>query len=315
MSEFKINELPEKSNDQPGGQKNYRTPLRNLSQEQLIRIFDAINEDDRATVIPVGFPQAGKSLFLSSLMFYCETYTDKLWAPDYMLEYPFDNGELSRNQMIGYFNAGRAYPATTSGTVDIIGVDITPQNHRLPVLKIAFVDLAGEDLEKIKTSNAGEFDDKIEGVLRGCETGKPIFCLVTPYEPVKGDREEDQLHSDFMNYVKVKLPDLYEVAKFIVIVTQWDKVPSNKKLDVETYIEKKRPKLHTLINGRNSKVIYGEYSVGKVDNTKDEHQNNVVMLRRINFEHPHNFWNNLYKVTTGRSFDSGVRSFFKKLFG
>ncbi len=139
-----------------------------------------------------------------------------------------------------YFDDQKAYPATTSGTIDIIGLDINPKKKLKPI-KLAFVDLAGDDIQKITPDNLNEFDDKIEGVLRGCETGTPIFCLITPYAPEKGDNAEDGLHSTFMNYVKVKLPNLYDVAKFIIIVTQWDKIPKSNAMPVDRLTDYKPP--------------------------------------------------------------------------
>ncbi len=306
MSEYQFdkNESQENQDKNKSNQtKSYRIPLRDLSQEKIIRIFDSINDEGRNIIIPIGFPKAGKSLFLSSLMYYCEKDTNKLWDGDYMLEYPYDKGEMSRDQMVTYFDDQKAYPATTSGTIDIIGLDVNPKKNLKPI-KLAFVDLAGEDIEKLSPNNVGEFDDKIEGVLRGCETGSPIFCLITPFGPEKGDVAEDALHSKFMNYVKMKLPNLYDVSKFIIIVTQWDKIPKSMKVDVEDYIKTKRPKLSTLISAKGAKIIYGEYSVGKLENTKDDEGKNVVLIRKIDYGYPHNFWNNLYTLVTGKSFEN-----------
>jgi hypothetical protein len=314
MSEFQINN-PSQSDDSNKPQ-NFRIALNKLSQREIINIFDSINSEGRNIIIPIGFPKAGKSLFLSSLMYYSQRFTNKHWTPEYLTAYPFDNGNLSRNQMVTYFDNKEAYPATTSGTIDLIGVNVIPNKKSIPTLKLAFVDLAGEDIEKIKTSNMGGFDAKLEGILKGCELGKPIFCLITPFQPSKGERQEDQLHFDFMNYIKVNLPNLYNVSKFIIIVSQWDKIPKQTKVDVETYIKDERPSLHGLISGRNAKIVYGEYSVGELTNTFDDDNNNVVLLRRIDFQYPHNFWNNLYKVSTGKYFEgSSLTTFFKKLFG
>lgn len=316
MSEYQFDKNESQDNNKSNQQKNYRTPLRDLSQEKIIRIFDSINDEGRNIIIPIGFPKAGKSLFLSSLMYYCEKDTQKLWDGDYMLEYPYEKGELSRGQMVSYFDDQKAYPATTSGTIDIIGLDINPKKKLKPI-KLAFVDLAGDDIQKITPDNLNEFDDKIEGVLRGCETGTPIFCLITPYAPEKGDNAEDGLHSTFMNYVKVKLPNLYDVAKFIIIVTQWDKIPKNNKLEVEDYIRTKRPKLFNLISAKGAKIIYGEYSVGKLENTKDDEGKNVVLIRKVDYSYPHNFWNNLYTLISGKSFENkgGFSQLLKKIFG
>ncbi len=217
--------------------------------------------------------------------------------------------------MVKYFDDKEAYPSTEKGTLDLIGMDMEPNKKGLPVLKLAFVDLAGEDLEEIKTDNKGKFNPKIEGILKACELGKPVFCLITPYKPVKGDKDEDTLHQNFINYIKVNMPNLYSVSKFIVIVSQWDKIPVNENVVVENYIKQFRPSLDNAIKSRNAKIVYGEFSVGKLVDTFDDDNNPVVYIQRLDFQYPHNFWNNLYKLATGKSEGGGLFAFFKRLFG
>ncbi|HLO54368.1 MAG TPA: hypothetical protein VK169_08775 [Saprospiraceae bacterium] len=303
------------SGNQEKPTKSSRIPLAELSQRNIMEIFDNLNQEGRQILIPIGFPKAGKSLFLSSLLYYSQRYTDKKWTAMDLTEYPYDKGNISRDTMVKYFDDKEAYPSTEIGTLDLIGIDMEPNKKGLPILKLAFVDLAGEDLQEIKSDNKGKFNPKIEGILKACELGKPIFCLITPYKPVKGDKVEDTLHQNFINYIKVNMPDLYNVSKFIVIVSQWDKIPVNENLEVEKYIKQFRPSLDNAIKSRNAKIVYGEFSVGKVVDTFDDKNDPVVFIQRLDFHYPHNFWNNLYKLATGKSFEGqGLFRFFKKLF-
>src|ERR1700733_422688 len=130
MSEFLINE-PSQNNDDNNKNQSFRIPLSKLSQVDIIKIFDLINEEERQIVIPVGFPSAGKSLFLSSLMYYSAKYTGKKWTPEYLMEYPFDKGNLSRNQMVEDFEQKKAYPVTITGSIDLMGMNIEPNNGNL----------------------------------------------------------------------------------------------------------------------------------------------------------------------------------------
>lgn len=299
-------------------EQSLRISLDDLSQKEIIKIFDSLNSEGRQIIIPIGFPQAGKSLFLSSLMYYAERCPDKKWEGNSLNQYPYDKGNRSRNLMIQFFDNKEAYPTTRKGTLDIIGINIEPHKKRLPVLKLAFVDLAGEDIKTIKTDEKGEFTPQIEGILKACELGKPIFCLITPYKPSTSESAENALHKNFLDYLKESMPDLYNRSKFIVIVTQWDKKPITDKLKVEEYIEKNRPALHTAMKGRNAKILYGEFSVGKVFDTvdgKDEKGNPkpVVLIQRIDFQYPYNFWNNLYIVATGKPLIQ--KGWFSKLLG
>ena len=58
---------------------------------------------------------------------------------------------------------------------------------------------------------------------------------------------------------------------------------------------------------------YGEFSVGEVQISRDNNNGQVVMVRRVNNEYPHNFWCNLYRLATGK--DINPRGCLAKLFG
>lgn len=299
-------------------EQSFRIPLNSLSQKDIIQIFDNLNSEGRKIVIPIGFPQAGKSLFLSSLMYYSEKCPDKKWEGNCLSQYPYDNGNRSRNLMIQYLDNKEAYPASIVGTLDLIGLNIEPHKKSLPVLKLAFLDLAGEDVKKIKTDESGEFSPQIEGILKACELGNPIFCLITPYKPSTSDSAENALHKNFLDYLRERMPDLYHRSKFIVIVSQWDKKPVTEKLEVDEYIKQKRPALYTAMQSRQAKIVYGEFSVGKLFDTFDgtDEKGNpkpVVLIQRIDSQYPRNFWNNLYKLATGKSLVN--EGWFDKLFG
>ncbi len=53
--------------------------LENLTLHQISREFTEFSAQNRTLIIPVGFPQAGKSLFLSSLMYYARKGEDVLF--------------------------------------------------------------------------------------------------------------------------------------------------------------------------------------------------------------------------------------------
>jgi hypothetical protein len=304
-----------------------RISLADQDQRTLIQALAKIIEDGRKIVIPIGFPAAGKSLFLSSLMYYAQNYPGKKWQGNALNEGVFKQGNMSRNKMINFFDEQEAYPQTDPGTLDLIGIDIEPENKNLPILPLAFIDLAGDDIRQIKVDEKGEFGRQIEGILKACEDTTPVFCMLTPYKPIKGnDSSENQLHINFLNYLYETMPDLYNNSKFIFIVSQWDKKPKTVDLDVETFIETKRPALHNATRGRKkSDICYGEFSVGKLTDTyknvkrineegkEVEIEVATVLITRIDSEYPGKFWENLYQLITGKSLLPG--GCLAKLFG
>lgn len=307
--------------------------LENLTNKEIAQVFadeeSTFITENRVLVIPIGFPQAGKSLLLASLLYYARKGDVKNSVPlpfktNVLNQWPFDKGRIAMDQMINSFTDKKElYAGTAKGTLDLIGIDIHPVK-KLPSLPLAFLDLAGEDIQGIKTTQGAAFTDKINAVFNGVKLdGTPlIFMLITPFEPAKKDNEsnkdaharEDALHYDFLNYMAMEQKELISNAKFFIIVSQWDK-NSDPKLDVETYIREKRPSIYQYV--KSSTVVWGEYSIGKLLETKmeDENGNSYIdqQLQRINYEYPSRFWKKLYQICTNKNLDQ--KSFWEKLFG
>ncbi len=77
MSDYISTENQESQSNNPEPEKSSRIPLADLSQKNIMEIFDNLNQEGRHIVVPIGFPKAGKSLFLSSLLYYSQRYTEK----------------------------------------------------------------------------------------------------------------------------------------------------------------------------------------------------------------------------------------------
>jgi hypothetical protein len=159
--------------------------------------------------------------------------------------------------------------------LDLIGIEIHPAKSNLPPLNLAFLDLAGEDIKGIKTSEGAGFTDKINAVFNGVKIDNSpiVFILITPFEPPRKDDEslqnahdrEDALHYDFLNYIK-----------------------------------------------QNSTVVWGEYSIGKLLESKIDGIQ-IQEIVRINYEYPSRFWKKLYQICTNKNLDQ--KTFWEKLFG
>lgn len=319
MSGIKLNidsDFQEENNQDSTNKSGF---LADIPIHDIARVFTTFGKDKRVLIIPIGFPQAGKSLLLSSLMYYARKGNDTLFRTNIERSFPYDKGNVAVNDMINFFDKGKLYDATQAGTLDLIGINITPSKAKLPELKLAFLDLAGEDIQSIKTSEKGEFTDKINAVFNGLkiDNSPVIFTLITPFDPPRMAGEsiqnahdrEDALHYDFLNYIKQDQPQLIKNAKFFVIVSQWDKNP-NEKESVEDYIKTFRPSIYNYV--KDSTVIWGNYSIGQLLETQ---VNGVVQqeIVRINYDYPSRFWKKLYQICTNKSLDN--KSFFQKLFG
>lgn len=293
--------------------------LTDMSVHSIARVFTDFGAQDRVLCIPIGFPQAGKSLMLSSLIHYARKGVETLFRTNMDNDFPFDKGRLAADQMVDYFNKGKIYQSTEKGSLDLIGIEMQPTKANLPPLKLAFLDLAGEDIKGIKTSEGAEFTDKINAVFNGIriDNSPIVFILITPYEPARKDDEslqnahdrEDALHYDFLNFIKQNQPELLKNSAFFIVVSQWDK-NLNTNMDVETFIREKRPSMYNYV--KNSNFVWGEYSIGKLLESKvDGVQMQEIV--RIYDEYPARFWKKLYSVCTHKDLDS--KTLWQKIFG
>lgn len=316
-----VNEAPKKRKTKENVDVNNekRSQLADLDVQKIAKEFTRFSKDNRVVVIPIGFPQAGKSLLLSSLMYYARKSDDTLFKTRLENDFPFDGGRLVVDQMINRFDKGEVFDANAKGSLDLIGITIQPANSKLPNLNLGFLDLAGEDIKNIKTSEGSTFTEKIDAIFNGLKIDNTpiIFTLITPFKPaiLAGESiqdahdREDTLHYDFLNYIEVNQPQLLKNSKFFIVVSQWDKNP-NEKENVEDFIRNYRSSIYGFV--KNTPVIWGEYSIGQLL-VSTVNGLNVQEIVRINYDYPSRFWKKLYNICTNKSLDK--KTWIEKLFG
>jgi len=304
--------------------------LSSMNEFEIAKAIAKLGNQNRPLVVPIGFPGAGKSLLLSSLFWYGQLGKDtqfkiqqrgdidgKVEGDEY-----FVNGKRIISNMVNYFNAGKLYERTKSMSMDLIGIDLIPDKHSqspklFPVLPLSFLDLSGEDLKKIKTSEGGGFNSKINAVFKGIDLNNSplIFFLITSYDPAKSldethrdaHQNEDMLHFDFLNYIETNQPHLLGNSMFVIIVSQWDK--NSKYPQAEDFIREKRPSVYKFV--KNANVVWGHYSIGKILSTQVNGLDMEEIISRSE-EYPSKLWKILYKICTRRDLDH--KSFWEKLF-
>jgi hypothetical protein len=272
-----------------------------------------INKEDVTMVIPIGFPQAGKSLFLSSMIYHASKNSNTLFELNRISQRPFDKGHKAADEMIDYFSNRKIYSLTQTGTLDLIGIKIRPIINGRPELNLAFLDLAGEDIKNIKTSIKGDFTEKINAVFNGLRANQNpiIFFLITPFSPPKmnedeTDREaharEDSLHADFLDYLEQYQPEILNTCQLFVIVSQWDR-NLDPKLKIEDYMSQHRKSLFNKVKSKN--IVWGSYSVGRLLKQVDDNGMSYVQeLVQINDDYPNRLWKKLYYVCTRKHLDT-----------
>lgn len=309
---------PKRKPKQAAPAKSETVFLADMDTHRIAEEFVDFRKKNRTLIIPVGFPQAGKSLLLSSLLYYAKSGEEVPFTTNILTEFPYNKGHVAADQMVQYFADGEIYEATSKGTLDLIGINITPRRDGYPPMKLAFLDVAGEDVKNIKTSEGSDFTEKLNAVFNGIETDDSnlVFVLVTPYEPARNDNEslksahnrEDALHIDFLNHLEVNKPHLKRNCQFFVIVSQWDRNP-DPNADVESFIRENRPSVYSYV--KSSRVFWGSYSIGKLlESTVDGVRLQTIVRR--NQDYPSKFWRMLYLICTGRDYEH--KSWWQKLF-
>ena len=273
------------------------------SEHEISREIYKICQDGYCTVFPVGFRAAGKTMLMSSIFRFSDRHPTKPFTVTPDKRYPFNTGNKQRDFMVHQFDADELMGRTAQGTLDLFGMSLNPDNLKLDKIKLNFIDISGEDIANIKTSQNGELTGKLKAVFSALElyTSPVAFLLITPFttNEENGDSEEDTLQANFINFLKTDYPSLYLNSKLFIIVTKWDQ-NNDPQYSVEQFIKEKRPAVFSLT--RNTSSIYGEYSIGKVLETKQGDITHAHLVERDD-KCPLRFWEMLYKIHTGKSLE------------
>jgi hypothetical protein len=251
----------------------------------------------RRLIIPIGLPQAGKSMFLASLIAYA--FKRKVDGRDgdnsCNFSHVFPKEYSGVKQITDALDRNDTLPSTRSNEITIIDLDMQSRYRKRPI-QITLIDLAGEDIERLigKREDTEGTAKKIEKILAACVAKKAIFAVITPVEggttigqETSFDTDEYSEMKSFIDKLKQNNPKLYSLTKFLFVVSKWDTLPRN--IDTAKYLQYHRKQLY---NEYSSSGKYGliPYSVGNVvGNTIID-----IILRS-----PKNFWYTLYRWCTG----------------
>ena len=122
-----VNEAPKKRKTKENNKvltKN-SSQLADLNDHEIAKVFTEFKRDNRIAVIPIGFPQAGKSLMISSLMHYARKCEDVLFKTTLENDSIFYSGRIVVDNMVELFGKDDTLIGSTeAGTLDLIGINI-----------------------------------------------------------------------------------------------------------------------------------------------------------------------------------------------
>lgn len=272
--------------------------LDKLSESDILNDIALRIRDGRRLIIPIGLPQAGKSMFIASLIAYAfkrETKEDNSCSFQYIV--PLEESgiksitdSLSRNDVL---------PSTRPNEITIIDLDMKSRYREKPI-KITLLDFSGEDFQALIGSRPAtdpESIEKIEKILAACVARKAIFAVLSPVDEGMTelgqvspfDDEEDEQMNAFINKIRATNPKLYHYTKFLLVITKWDKLPPSTSC--EKFLRMHRNQLFNEYSSNSKSYGLIPYSVGNVVG------NTIIdMVLRS----PKNFWYTLYRWCTGK---------------
>ena len=253
--------------------------------------------DGRKLIIPIGLPNSGKSMFIASLIAYAFRRSKRE-----------DNSCNFTNEIDEKYSGVKAItealdnrtvlPTTNSNEFTIIDINMKSR-YRRQEIRISLLDFAGEDIERITGKNHEDPNGtaaKIESILAACIARKAIFAILSPVEfgmnriegqPSAFDINEDTEMKDFIDKIKVNNPKLYQMTKFLMVVSKWDLIP--EEVSAATFLKYHRNQLFLEYSTNSYGLL--TYSVGTVVNKT------IVAMA---LESPKNFWYTLYRWCTGK---------------
>lgn len=301
-------DLTDDSDWMGGGDGNEPNPVE--EREQVLPEL----EKDRLYVFMYGKPQAGKSVILSGLLRFLETDDSVTWHVD------IENMDRASRIKLNELKSSIRKKKFVSGT-EVLKQDsrvwelkgtLTPNNRskRLPELKLAFLELAGEDLKKIIVGNSaftGDLDPRIRHYLTSWDSiDNMCFFMVAPAD--EAAEHEDAL-TDMFQYMSSKgMMD----APTIVMLSKWDKLGDAAHVQgmLARILQEEMPSTWQQIRSMNRDVATMRFTIGESDDGVTFSYNpadSKILARR------------LYRIGTGYDRDpwdvDTKRGFIQKLLG
>jgi len=280
--------------------------LTNFTEGEILKDIAERIIHGRRLIIPIGLPQAGKSMFIASLIAYAFKRTIKE-DNSVNFEHIVPKESSGVKAITDALDNRDVLPSTSSNQITIIDLDMKSR-YRNQSVKISLIDFAGEDIERLigKREDTQGSAKKIENILAACKSQKAIFAVITPVENntimseiSQFDKDEDNEMRSFISKLKVGNQKLYDITKLLFIISKWDVLPQS--INSEKYLKLHRNQLHTEYVGSKNKYGLLPFSVG-----------NVVgkTIIDINLRSPKKFWYTLYRWSTGKH----VLPWWKRLF-
>lgn len=249
--------------------------FKNDAPEDFVPIAKTISNDiknkESNFVFFFGTAESGKSVILSSMLYYLRSYAGvlrpKLGTPN------SKEANVLLSDFFENIRQGVLPNRTTRDQVTRLDLVFEPNNKSKKVVPIdlTFLETSGENHNDIR--RGGSYHSSIESFLNA---NIPLtFIIVTSYESAYKD---DSLINEFLDELERKGKNLKSVNA-ILVISKWDK---SGRMDVESaeeldgFISERLPMTSQRIDTYGLSKTY--YTVGSVQNTTGEERINLLNL-------------------------------------
>jgi len=221
-----------------------------------------LQNKDSNFVFFFGTGQSGKSIILSSMLYYLSTQVGELkpckTTPN------TKEAEVLLYDFISNISKGILPARTDRDKVTRMDLEFSPNNpsKKVPPIKLTFLESSGENHQELK--RGGKYHNSIDQYLNA---HVPLnIIIVTSYEKA---HEEDALINSFLNDLVKRGIDIADL-NVLLVISKWDlsgsmSVSSEEELD--DFIKVRLPMTNSRFNKHNLPKTY--YTIGQIENPDD----------------------------------------------
>lgn len=243
---------------------------------------------DRSYFFIYGPSGAGKTVIIGSIYEYLNTYRSADFRDTLTNlnrgEIPY---ERAGNQLLNQFiqrSEEQEFPNRTATTLSERGnipkhlnFKFEPADPKKPDFPFCFMDMAGEDLEKIDFNSNRPLPKSIRTYVEDVPKKNLCFIYVLdPMEDRKNKTEQTQLFNAFINLID---QNNHRKTPVLLLVSKWDAVDEYD--DVELYLKDKHKKIWGVIQQAGRNFTFAEFSIGEVDENKKIKKYDPIYPERV----------------------------------
>jgi hypothetical protein len=272
------------------------SPISSERREQVTEAQQISYLENKETnfVFIFGKRAAGKTVITASLLNYLSSHCDfgTLVGIYDESSQSSNDGRRTLETIRRKFSEKRLPARTDQGSLTEIDIKFDPLNKSKRSLWLTFLEMAGEDLEKVdlNENSRSQFPTNIDVFFKANNLSM-IFILVTSHNEAYKD---DSLMVQFLDYI-ISRDARFQNSRILLLISQWDTFQG--VIELEDFLKTRMPL--TFARLRKNTNAFRHFSIGRVAKVDDED-----FIREYDSEPAEEVFHWLYRTLTGESLKS-----------